>query len=206
MDRHVPPFSLGETLKGTDDDGNLINTHLEGAIYYVPEKVNTASARRSGHDKKVMVVRNTYGSALLGKRYGLLEIDGVEYTGRVNGYAATLAAAHAVAIDDQLDSNGVAANDLFFVVLEGFHTVLTDNAGTGFSGNIAAGAALVAATAAGSTTSVAGRVSNVTLAGQTAGTEAFNMARNLLATALSARTTGETSADLLTFVRNQVVG
>lgn len=201
------PFELGTTLKGTDADGNLINAKWEGAIFEVIDPRSGAK----GEPLIVMVVRNLYvvasvGTALLGKRYGILKTDGGRaYTGSVIGYAPTLAAPHAVAIDDQLPSAGVAYKDLFYVILKGYHTVLTDNAGTGFNGDIAAGAALVAATAAGSTTSVAGRVSNVTLPGQTGATASFNAARNLLATALSARTTGETSADLLTYVRNSVL-
>ena len=52
---HVdPPFDLGETLKGTDDDGNLINEQWAGAVFEFPDVDRTPAlrggkSRRSGH-------------------------------------------------------------------------------------------------------------------------------------------------------------
>lgn len=196
------PFELGQTLKGTDADGNLVNQNMEGAVFCVPDPRSGAK----GHPLIVMCVRNMYQvastyTALLGKRYGLLKNSaGYDYAAQVVGYSATLAGAGAVAIDDQLPSTGVAAKDLFWVILKGYHTVLTDNAGTGLP-DIAIGDPLIGATAAGSTTSVAGRVAGLTVATAQA-TNAALAAINVLARALSARTTGETSTNLLTYVRN----
>jgi hypothetical protein len=207
-----PPFGLGETLKGTDSAGNLINTHLEGAVFEIPDLVLSAQKRRTGHFKLVMVVRNRLqiggaGVALLGKRHGLLQTDAgaTGYTGRINGYAPTLGAPHAVAIDDQLPAAGCAYNDLCYVTLKGYHTNLTPAAGAAFNGDIAAGAHLVAATAAGSTTSVAGRVSNIALANNTDAAGAGVQSRNLLGTALSGKTTGQTAEEVLMYVRNNVL-
>lgn len=206
MDLTACPIELGSTLDGTDSAGNLINTEHEGKIFRIPDKRITSNKRRSNHPLTVMVVRNVSGITLYGKRIAVLKKDGgVLYGSRVDGYAAILADPHAVPIDDQLPSTGVANNDLFLVILHGHYTVLTDFAGAGFNGDIAVGAALVAATFNGSTSSSAGRVSNVTLAGQTAGTASFNMARNILGTALSARTTGETHAELLMYNRNNTL-
>jgi hypothetical protein len=73
----------------------------------------------------------------------------------------------------------------------------TPTAGADFNGDIAAGAPLVAATGTTSGNSTGGRVSNVTLPGQTGETAAFSAAANLVGYALSARTTGVTDADIL---------
>ena len=61
---HVdPPFDLGETLKGTDDDGNLINSQWEGAVYQFPDVDRTPAlrggkSRRSGGTLRAVCVRN----------------------------------------------------------------------------------------------------------------------------------------------------
>ena len=65
----VPPFDLGETLKGTDDDSNLINSHWQGAIFEFPDVDRTPAlrggkSRRSGSNLKAICVRNTSGGAL----------------------------------------------------------------------------------------------------------------------------------------------
>lgn len=206
-----PPFALGDTLKGTDSAGNLINTHLEGAVFEIPDYVKSTGKVRSGHFKLVMVVRNRLqiggaNVALLGKRHGLLQTDGgANYTGRIVGYAHTLGVPHAVAIDDQLGAEGCAYNDLCYVTIKGYHTNLAPAAGAAFNGDIAAGAHVVGATAAGSTTSVAGRISNIALANATDAAGANLQARNLLGTALSGRTTGETNTEILMYVRNNVL-
>lgn len=204
MQKITPPFALGETLKGTDADGNLINSHWEGAIFEIQDKATATSvARRSGRGRLVMIVRNKAGITLLPKRGVLLKTDGgADYFGRVNGYNTTLGQSHVAGIvDDLLPSTGCASNDLCFITVKGPCIALTPNAGAEFNGaDIAAGNKLVACTAAGSTTSAGGRLTNVTLVGQTGTTAAFDFATNLVAVALSARTTGETGADLLVHV------
>ena len=64
-----PPFDLGETLKGTDDDSNLINTHWQGAIFEFPDVDRTPTlrggkSRRSGNALRAVCVRNVSGGAL----------------------------------------------------------------------------------------------------------------------------------------------
>lgn len=195
-----PPFELGETLTGTDDDGNLINTAWEGAVFAhqdidrTASKVRTGRGRLSGRQVIAVILRNVSGSAFLGKRLCQLEQDASnprDYLGRADGYAAVLRQQGIAVIDPDLDSNGVANNDLFWGIVSGPTTILTGNAGTAFNGDIAVAAPIVAATAAGTTTTLAGRVSNIT------GTEDFTDAINLVGFALSARTTGETDSDLL---------
>lgn len=201
----VPPFFLGESYKGTDDDGNLINEHLVGQVHMLPYKDLSATALRTSRDRltgrqvKAVICRNVTAAALLPKRVGLLDATaGYDMVETVDGYCDTLASTgRCVFIDPFLPSAGVADDDLFWGIVEGLTIVLTPAAGAAFNGDISAGAPLVAATAATTNTSTAGRVSNITVAGQTAGTAAFSMARNCLGYALSARTTGETEADLL---------
>lgn len=200
----IPPFPLGSVLKGTAADGTtLINDHLLGTECWHPAK-NTSTPIRGNKGRLVgapiraIAVRNTSGVTLYGKRVGRCErTAGYDLLKEVDGYASTLSLAHVGIIDSYLPSSGVAANDIFWLIVEGPCTVLTPAAGAGFSGDIAVGNWLVSATAASSQTTTAGRVSNVTLPGQTGDTSTFNAVMNVLGRALSARTTGETEAELL---------
>lgn len=209
------PFELGTTLKGTDADGNLINNEILGGCFTFNNitAVATTNGVRKVHSNEPLVVialRNRSGVTLYGKRHATLDVSTAGLTGvtDVKGYADTLGEG-SVLIDEFLASNGVADKDIFWGVVEGVALTLTPETGAAFNGDIAAGADLVAATAASSTGSTTGgRVSNVTFTAATAGNtsngfDGYRMARNCLGTALSARTTGETSADLLIRVRNQ---
>jgi hypothetical protein len=190
---------MGQTMKGTDADGNLINSFHEGEMYWLPDNRQTANirgskARRSNRPLLGVVCRNTSGITLLGKRLGIFERDTsnpTDFLGRVNGYSATLRGDGIVAIDDQLNSTGVAANDFFWGILFGLQTILTANAGADFVGDIAAHSRLVAGTAAGTTTSAAGRIANVTLS---TATEA--LVTPIVGWALTARTTGNTGSEV----------
>jgi hypothetical protein len=197
-------FELGETLSGTDDDGNLINTQVIGTIRTFPAKdlsVNSLRGNKSfrtGRDVVAVALRNESGLTLYGKRVArLTRTAGYSLLESVDGYADTLLEKQCVIIDEFLATDGVADDDIFWGIIGGPVIVLTGWAGADFSGDIAVGGQLVAAT--GSTTGVssAGRVSNVTIVGQTGGTEAFQNAANQIGVALSARTTGETNSDLL---------
>ena len=198
------PFELGETLTGTDDDGNLVNDDVLGLIYEFPAVDTTATAirgnkaRKTGKTIKAVALRNESGLTLYGKRVvKLTETAGYSLVESVDGYAPTLADGNIVIVDDQLSSTGVADDDIFWGIISGPVTVLTSTVGADFNGDIAVGSPLVAATGSTSGNSTSGRVSNVTIAGQTAGTVAFQMADNLVGRALSARTTAETAEDLL---------
>lgn len=194
---HVPPFELGETFKGTDDDSNLINPEWLGRIYQLPDQVRNGpragKTRRTHSTILAMPLRNTSGAALLGKRIGLLEKSGTSFLSAVNGYAATLNVLGVVGIDEHLPTAGVADDDIFWGILYGPFTVLAPNAGAAFNGDIAAHTPLVAATAAGTTTTLAGRVSNITAAA----TQGFSLAVGMVGWALTARTTGNTDSEIL---------
>lgn len=198
-----PPFELGETLSGTDDNGNLINNEVLGTVYEFPYRAAAAQGvrnRQSSHVIKAIALRNTSGITLYGKRIAVLDDTGGlgNYENAV-AYGSVLSEGHIVIIDDGIATTGVADDDIFWGILEGPVTVLTPDAGAAFSGDIAISADLVCATAAASTGVTAGRVSNVTLPGTTGATVAFQAARNLVGRALSARTTGNTASDLLIF-------
>lgn len=199
----VCPIKLGETLKGTDSAGNLINTDKEGKLYQIAATDESVSQirgnkkRLTGHNIVVRIVRNTSGVVLNGKRLVVSESDGYETLGRTDGYARTTGQGRILgATDPYLDSNGVAANDLCLVVVKGPTLCLTPDTGTGMI-DIAVGDMLYAATAAASTGATAGRIRGVTLAGQTAATDAFNAAINRIGEALTAKTTAETAEDIL---------
>lgn len=208
------PFELGTTLKGTDADGNLINSEVLGAVFEFNNIVTTSPTNgvRKFHTAEPLVcmaIRNRSGVRLYGKRFVTLDVSTAGTTGITDakGYADTLAEGPAVLIDEFLATNGVADKDIFWAVISGVATVLTSEVNSNFNGDIAVGAELVAATAASSTGSTTGgRVSNVTFTNATAGNssngyDGYRMALNRLGTALSARTTDNTSSDLLMRVR-----
>ena len=154
---HVdPPFDLGSTLKGTDDDGNLVNESWEGAVFYLPDvdrtpAVRGGKGRRTGRMLKAVIVRNTSGSAISAPAGKLYRFD-IGQTGRkVIGSIDDAAGAEewAGVVDPELGSDDVASNDLCWLVVEGVVS-LTDS-GSGISagdpvvcaasGDIATGAA-----------------------------------------------------------------
>lgn len=207
-----PPFGLGETLSGTDSDGNLINKEVVGTIYEFPSRDVASTGIRGNKtrltDRPIVAValRNESGLTLYGKRVAkLTETAGYSLLESVDGYAAELADGNVVIIDEYLATDGVADDDIFWGIISGPVTVLTSTVGADFNGDIAVGAPLVAGTASTSGNSTSGRVSNVTLAAQTAATVAFSMAHNLVGVALSARTTGETAEDLLINAKLQYI-
>lgn len=198
------PFALGETYSGTDADSNLINNHLLGQVHLhqwinpTADAIRSANDRLSGKQVRAVILRNQVGAAVLPKRMVLLDATaGYDAIEAIDGYGDTLAMDRVVFVDPWLPSAGVADDDLFWGIIGGPTIVLTPAAGAAFNGDIAVGAPLVCATAATTGTSTAGRVSNVTLPGQTGATQAFSMANNCVGYALSARTTGETESDLL---------
>lgn len=199
-----PPFKLGETYKGKDNDSNLVNDELLGKIYFHPVKGSTdASGRQAGYPIKAMIVRNESGGALLGKRVvKFTNTAGYSNLKSIDGYATVLATGRHAFLDPNLPSAGVADDDLCWVILEGPTTVLTPIAGADFNGAITVGNPLVNSTGTTTGATTSGRISNVTFTAATAGNtsngyDAFQCAANILGVALSTRTTSETATDLL---------
>jgi hypothetical protein len=214
MRLEAPPFLLGEYHTGTDADGNLINDHLLGATFVFDFK-NPGTVTLRGNKTlftnapiHAVVLRNTYtqasaATALLPKRLVRRNITaGYKFTKEANAYGTTLADTRVVLVDPYLPAAGVPANALFWGIMGGIVTMLTPTIGADFNDDIVAGAitGLVAATAAGSTTTAAGRVANPVLANATDAAGAATMARGFLGWAMSSRTTGETNSDVLVFM------
>ena len=148
---HVdPPFDLGETLKGTDDDSNLINTHWEGAIYSFPDVARSvgprgARTRRSGAAIRAVCVRNTSGGALTVAKKALkfdLSVGTRKVIGTVNGQSSAVNQFGGVG-DNELTTT-VADDDLFWCIVGGPAEVLFKD-----SANIAIGDLLITSSDAG---------------------------------------------------------
>ena len=149
MKYDIPPFDLGETLSGTDSDGNLTNLHWIGAVFEFPDVDRTPAlrggkTRRSGQALRAVCCRNTKGSALTvaTATYGLaLGFDVDDSTGRL---AAGACAGRSLAENDwsgigdpELGATTVADDDLFWLIIGGVVPVYAE-------GGIAVGAPVVA--------------------------------------------------------------
>lgn len=151
---HVdPPFDLGETLKGTDDDSNLINTHWEGAIYSFPDVDRSVGpragrTRRSGAAIRAVCVRNTSGGALTVAKKALKfdltpgATTGRKLLGSVDAQSSAVNQFGGVG-DNELTTT-VASNDLFWCIVGGPAEVLFKD-----SANIAIGDLLITSSSAG---------------------------------------------------------
>ena len=139
---HVdPPFDLGETLKGTDDDGNQINSQWEGAVFEFPDVDRTPSlrggkSRRSGGTLRAVCVRNIKGSALTvaTATYGLVLGFGTTASGTGRKAAGQVAGASltegdwAGVGDPELGATTVADDDLFWLIIGGAVPVYAEGA------------------------------------------------------------------------------
>lgn len=205
-------LARGETLYGTSrtiDSNNLEGANLLGLEKTFPDTDLTASSSavqsvRTTRYVTCRLVRNTSGITLLPKDFVKLNDLGTEATGR-----ASLDSEHGYPADEWLPSAGVRANDVFYVVVDGPAMMKTPN--TAGVADIAVGERLHSLTStAGSTqtgtTSDAGRVSTFVVAAATTtaqfdAREAFHA--NWVGVALTARTTGNTGADILVNVRRR---
>jgi len=199
MQYQYPPFELGETLDGTDSDGNLINESVLGMIYEFPAQrlgvsgIGGKKGRKTGKSIKAVALRNVSGIKLYGKRLAQTKSDsgGYELMEEVDGYEDEGDSTNVVIIDEFLDSTGVADDDIFWGILEGPVTVKTQDEGN--AGNsISIGDGLAAGTATGTTLSTA---SDNDVGGVKAHSDPNPL--ELIGVALSARTTDETGEDLL---------
>lgn len=190
------PFSIGETFYngGTIDSNNLGGVDLEGKEYIVEDVNPNTGVVRTGQYRRVRIVRNVSGVALLPKMLVRFDTAAGKVGARVIGYARTTAA-EGYPVDEYLPTAGVPNNDLFYIVIEGPATVLTSKAASAVN-VIGVNAWVVAATAAASTHSTtAGRVEVQDLTGATA--LLADQVQNRVGRALTAKTTANTDADLL---------
>lgn len=193
-----PPFELGETLKGTDDNSNLINDHWLGQKFMLPAKpansnIGGSFKRRTGAYVVAMPVRNVSGATLYGKRLCLLDATTAGLTNgtggifTTKGYATETGQGNVAIIDEFIETDGVADDDIFWAILEGPVKIKTQ-ATAAAAGTIAAGAKLIAGTgAATSGNSTAGGV----------GTTSAPLCTQILGTALSTMNSASTQQDCL---------
>lgn len=201
-----PPMDLGETLDGLDDAGNTIHNDKLGSICYFEDKTaRTNKNRSSGKPIGAILLRNTSGLTLLGKRFGQIDrTAGRAMLTNVDGYSTTLANKGIVLIDPWLPSTGVADDAIFWGVFSGPALVLLPLTAADHTADIAVNDPLVAATGTTTGATTSGRVTHVRFIAATSGEtgaafQAFNMMYGCVGRAMSARTSQETTAgaDLL---------
>lgn len=206
----APPMALGETLDGKDPDSNLTNEDKLGSIYAFPNYPQTGGPNRQKSIRTAkpiiaILLRNTSGLTLLGKRFGQLDrTAGYTMTKEVAGYSTTLGNKGIVLIDPFLPATGVADDDIFWGLIAGTVPVLLPLLGSDHTADIAVNDPLVAATGTTTGATTSGRVTHVRFTNATAGEtgaafNAFNMIYGCVGRAMSARTSQETTAgaDLL---------
>jgi hypothetical protein len=210
-----PPMGLGETLKGKDADGNLINEDKLGQICYFDSKtLRRDASRASGKPTGAVLLRNTAGFALLGKRFGQLDrTAGYAMNHNINGYSAVNANKGIALIDPYLPSAGCADDDIFWGLFSGPALVLLPLVASDHTADIAVNDPLVAATGTTTGVTTSGRVTHVRFAVATAGgTQAaqsgFDQMYGCVGRAMSARTSQETTAgaDLLVDLAIKIFG
>lgn len=207
----TPPMDLGQTLKGTDANGDLINIEMLGQICYFDTKtLRDDRVRKTGKPIGAVLLRNTLGAALLGKRYGQLDrTAGYAMNHNVDGYSTVLANKGIVLIDPWLPSAGCADDDIFWGIFEGVAPVLLPLTAADHTADIAVNDWLVAATGTTTGATTSGRVTHVRFVNATAGgTQAalngFEMAAYKVGRAMSARTSQETTAGADLLVDHQI--
>jgi hypothetical protein len=200
----APPFERGATFYNGSviDPNNLGGFQHEGKIWVFEDLVINAGVgakpQRTNRPVRCMVVRNVSAGVILPKRLCKLQKSGAFFFGRVDGYSRLDADDNMFPADEFLPVAGVPINDLFWVVIDGPALVLTDLAGA--ANNVFnTGDPVVAMTAATSGATTAGRVKPQDLTGATA--VLGGNVQNRLGFAITARTTGNTNADLLIDVR-----
>ncbi len=208
-----PPFPIGSTFyEGASiDTANYGGLQWEGTTWEEEDwnltmfPASTAGARqaRTNRRRVLMIVRNVSGITLLPKRLVTLQkagTDGRFLLGRVDGYATTTAQ-EGFPVDEWLPATGVVNGDLFYIVIAGPATCLTDLA-SGAGSVITVGDVLVSLTAATSGATTAGRVAVQDITGAT--TPLALQLQNTLGRALSAKTTTQTNGDVLVDIRNKM--
>lgn len=152
-----PPFALGQTLgvSSATQGGNWV-----GVVKHFPDVNPVTGVVRSNRLKTCVAVRNTSGAALLPKRVVKFDVTatGAAVFSEVKGYNATAAEDFVGVVDEHLPATGVAANDVFWVTVQGPTEVAVALSGT----DVATGDKLTTVTAATAGATTAGRVQGTT--------------------------------------------
>lgn len=189
-----PPFALGQTLgvtSATDGKGWV------GAVKQFPDVNPVTGVVRSNRVKTCVAVRNTSGGTLLPKRVVSFDTAtaGLASFTETKGYSAVTNEERVGVVDEYLPATGVAANDVYWVTVEGPTEVAVALSGS----DIVVGDRLAAITAAASTGTTAGRVTKSAVA---AGTQLGN--DNSLGVLGRACSTGATTgANVLAIVKTR---
>lgn len=202
-----PPFDRGQTY--FDQDQTISTQNVTDSNYllgkeWVFEDVDYTNDEthtlRSGNNVRCRVVRNISGGALLPRTLVTPAATGTSgysgYFNEVDGNARTTAV-KCYPVDEWLPAAGVRDDDIFFVVVQGPCTLLTDLAG-GANNSISVGDNLVGLTAATSGATTSGRVAPADFSGATS--LLANQIVNRIGRAMSAKTTGQTNDSILAFI------
>jgi hypothetical protein len=190
----------------TIDTNNLLGVEVEGSTK-IFEDITWGDRGVKGYRTGIRgvvcrLVRNMSGTTLLPKRLVVLDPTNPN---RVKGYADTTAL-ECYPVDEFLPAGGVANGDLFWIVIKGPAVCLTPmNGGVFGNTSINAGDSLcslttsIASTQTGTTAEI-GRVATfVVVAATTIAqfTSLINFGLNNFGRAMSAKTSGQTNADIL---------
>lgn len=202
------PMGLGEVENGVNADSQAVLRNWLGRrrtftdLDYSISGLTSGRSQLSGYSLDAICLRNNSGITLSPKMLAQVARSGRDAVKEVIGYGATYTTQGLVLVDPFLPSSGVPNGYIFWGICNAVALCKTPMAGAGFNGDIAAMAPLVCATAAATTGTTAGRVCNVTLPGTTGATDSYNFALSVVGRALSARTTGETNADILVALKS----
>ena len=148
-----PPFALGQTLGVTSatDGKNWV-----GVVKHFPDVNPITGVVRSNRLKTCVAVRNTSGAALLPKRVVAFDTTtaGLSSFTDTKGYSAVTNEERVGVVDEYLPAAGVAANDVYWVTVDGPTEVAVALSGS----DIAVGDRLSAITAVTAGATTAGRV------------------------------------------------
>lgn len=159
-----PPFALGQTLgvSSATDGKNWV-----GVVKKFPDVNPTTGVIRSNRLKTCVAVRNTSGAAILPKRVVTFDVTtaGLSVFTETKGYSAVTNEERVGVVDEYLPATGVAANDVYWVTVEGPTEVAVALSGA----DVAVGDRLSAITAATSGATTAGRVTKSGVGAATTG-------------------------------------
>ena len=159
-----PPFALGQTLgvsSAADGKGWV------GVVKQFPDVNPITGVIRSNRVKTCVAVRNTSGGALLPKRVVAFDVatGGLAGFTETKGYSAVTNEERVGVVDEYLPAAGVAANDVYWVTVEGPTEMAVALSGS----DVAVGDRLAAIAAATSGATTAGRVTKSGVAAATTG-------------------------------------
>lgn len=150
----VSKFTLGATLKGKDDDGNLLNEGILGTIKQFPaypdggeSSITGNRSNRTAYPVTAIALRNTSGGALSPKTVVRLDISSEAFGVSAkagffhNAVGASSALGQMCVVVDEFITGTVADDEIFWGIIRGPVTALLDSA---FAGTSAVGDALVA--------------------------------------------------------------